>query len=87
MIQMLPACVHVETRNGLLGSPIRTRIDFSAAMVLRSGVLNRIRRSLGLSYAQLDVIAQRACGRRWCMFRGLDDYDSTIHAALRSARG
>lgn len=81
-MSLLPACVHIETRNALLESKLRTRIDYSIAMVLRSGVLNRLRRGAGLSYRQVDEIAVKACGRKWCMIQLAEEYDATISAIL-----
>lgn len=49
-------------------------------MAALSGVLNRLRREAGLSFAKVNCLAMNACGRDWTGFRTLEDYRATCLA-------
>lgn len=79
-------CVHLETINGHIGFPGRTLISEVRECVHLSGVLNRIRKQRRMTFAQVDRVAVTACGRRWCDFTGVSDYEKSLRAvAQRSA--
>jgi ParB/RepB/Spo0J family partition protein len=44
--------------------------------------LEEMRVARGLEYKELDEIAKKACGRKWCDFKDRGDYEKTIAALL-----
>jgi len=57
--------------------------QFQSDMPQWSGVLQRLQAEAHLTFAAVDRLALRACGRRWCDFLTVEDYARTCAAVAR----
>jgi hypothetical protein len=62
------------------GGEPRVTVFESRELTTLSGALNLLRQRLGFSFQEVDAVAVKACGRRWCDFTGVDDYKVTLGA-------
>ncbi|MDI3512753.1 MAG: hypothetical protein PWQ61_3520 [Betaproteobacteria bacterium] len=82
-MSLLPAIYHIQVATGahLHGQdPERTPVAQLRETAHLSQTLERMRRELRMTYRHVDLVAVSSCGRRWCDFRGPEDYRATLVA-------